>query len=88
MPFAGFSTWVGCGAPAAVEITVPVSTVIPARARTSFNSAVTAAPRGRGPGRTSHVATLLSWMKTFGSATTPNRSFTTSPVTMPFPPQW
>ena len=80
--------WAGCGTPAAVAVRVPVSIVIPARARTSSSIAVTAGPRGRGPGRTSQVATLLSWMKTFGSETTPNRSFTTSPVTRPLEPQW
>ena len=77
-----------CGDPAAVSSTVPVSIVIPARVRSSPIIAVSCAPRGRGPGRTSHVVTLLSWMKTFGSVTTPNRSLTTSPVIRPLPPQW
>ena len=36
----------------------------------------------------SQVSTLLSWMNTFGSATTPIRSLTTSPVVSPVWPQW
>ena len=49
-------------------------------------SAAAAGPVGRRPGRMSHEATFDSWMCTFGSRVTPNRSLAESPVTRADPP--
>src|SRR5207248_2587254 len=59
-----------------------------ARLRVSSTSSLSAAPRGRRPGRMSQLAALTSWMCTFGSSTKGKRSLAESPVTRPFVPQW
>ena len=67
-----------------------VSTVIPARLWYSSTKRSSAGPVGLRPGTMSHDATFDSWMCTFGSSVTPNRSFAESPVMRADPPtpQW
>src|SRR6202042_1088025 len=59
----------------------------PASRRYRITRSVSAGPRGRRPGLMSQVATLLSWMNTFGSTANGSRSLTVSPVTIPSLPQ-
>src|SRR6478752_4852121 len=69
-----------------VRCVLPVCTVIPALLRYSATKRSSAGPVGRRPGWMSHEATFDSWMCTFGSSVTPNRSFAESPATSAFPP--
>ena len=58
------------------------------RSRRSATSCASLAPRGRRPGRMSHVNALTSWMCTFGSSAMCARSFAASPFVNPRWPQW
>src|SRR5581483_12075407 len=62
---------------------IELHVLTPARRRYSSTSSRRAGPRGRRPGRMSHVATLYSLMWTLLSSTIGSSSLPESPVTMP-----
>ena len=75
----------GC-ASAADRSTAPCSRrASPRRSATNWASF---APRGRRPGRMSHVSAFTSWMCTFGSSARCVRSFAAPPAVSPRWPQW
>src|SRR5205085_2542459 len=59
-----------------------------ARSRSSATNFGSRGPRGRRPGRMSHVKALTSWMCTFGSSAMCARSLAAPPVVSPREPQW
>src|ERR1700730_8338810 len=76
------------GSPPALDSFDPRSAhQIPARARYDSTSSRSSRPRGRRPGRISHVEALYSPMWTFESSPSPSRSLAESPLLYPSRPQ-